>query len=147
MFLSLCSQGSRESLCSEMPVRNKCVNIMTGSTGFSYPCTRGQSRSVSLLFLSAAFLFEALLFTRGRLGAGAARLLCCAPLCGTSHPAAWARHLRSLLLRSGDDCGSVFPLSQSFTLMLAKGLIFTGLGKVWARLLHIDRVVRCLPVQ
>lgn len=83
-FLSLCSQGSRESLCSEMPVRNKCVNIMTGSTGFSYPCTRGQSRSVSLLFLSAAFLFEALLFTRRRLGLG--QHGCCAVPCSVARP-------------------------------------------------------------
>lgn len=42
----------------------KCINIITGSTGFRYPCTWGQSRSVSLLLLSAAFLLEALPVTR-----------------------------------------------------------------------------------
>lgn len=151
MSLSLCSQGSRESLCSEILV---FVEVHQHHDTLSW--IQLSSHSISLLLSAASF--EVLQVSRCCwasteappspftslnpyfLGHQGHHTMSCSVAFPTWHPG-----LGSLLLMSEEDFTSVFPLSHKFLLLLISELIFTSLGRAWAHFLPADRAAQCLP--
>lgn len=134
--MSLCSRGSRESLCSEILV---FVEVhQHHETGFCCPCTPSPCSSLQPSLKSSQIpkypgVTPQKPFTSlnpyfwGHQGHHITSSSAAFP---TWHPG-----LGSPLLMSGEDFARVFPLSHNFLLLLISELIFTVLGRVWAHLL------------